>query len=518
MHLAHHRGGPRRHWSCLRLSLVLLSVLACVITLLMAWWSNEDLPALPITQVVESEESLNLRLPQHAPDSSRTTPTLREVVSRSGPPLVQRLMNPAAARHGAASSGSRNQTVTRQCISDDLYRLCYNRGSDTCRWVVPNTCGFDGNVADVLKDPAFANKTIVFRGDSTLRDMFSEFAGDCCKGRQIAFDAATYRRAIDVVKQQSLTATVEAATSGFGTGFGLPFVTGESGAKKKETRTGNETSVLVVRSIAGADLGKADANWEHRNLIIRTGLRQQSPTNEAEGGSGYLRTMFHFDYDFAHLAEPPVPTSQAQFGGEKSAGADSASPSMLVLPGNMTSTPLKEQQRILDDFSSIVVGLSNHVDAAVVSLGIYEARWFAQNNFTEIEMMKYITGDPNTTRPRGVDVVDTILHGVCDVLGAKAGIFYAPTLECRALRKSKGASRKGASWCSRASFLLRQMNAYIAAELSARPSSCPVYAIPAFLCYGNHWVCTNDGMHGRKTSHYIRSKTQLLRLALQKIL
>jgi hypothetical protein len=348
----------------------------------------------------------------------------------------------------------KNFSYIRACITTDLHRLCYNRGSDTCRWVVPNSCGFSG---EPVKQSLFDGRTILFRGDSTLRDIFSEFTGLCC-GRQIAFDAESYERAL------ALGITD-------GVGVGVP-----DGSLAAEPR---------------AEVGKADANWEARNLIVR----MSSATNGSSRRK-FQRALFHFDYHFLHLLEPPVPRNNSIMRLWNASGAE-----------NLASD--------LDLFNQFIVGKNIAVDVAVMSVGIYEARFFAQNNFTEAQVLKAIS-----RMTTGSSIVDLIVKGVCHVLRASAGIFYAPTLECRALRKSKGASRKGASWCSRASFLLRQMNAFIAAGLANRSAvakECPVYFIPAFLCYGNHWVCTNDGMHGRKTSHYVRSKTHLLRQALRVI-
>jgi hypothetical protein len=94
--------------------------------------------------------------------------------------LSDELISPASiAEHRSLPMGalSSARLHARKCIGEML-PTCNNRGLDRCQW--RNTsCGF-GPVQHSLFDSLFGNKTIVFHGDSTLRELFSAWSYYCC--------------------------------------------------------------------------------------------------------------------------------------------------------------------------------------------------------------------------------------------------------------------------------------------------------------------------------------------------
>ena len=350
--------------------------------------------------------------------------------------------------NNAADNCFSNNVSVFRCVAHQLLQNCYNRGSDTCRWL-PSGCGFSGAA---VSPTVFRGRTICFRGDSTLRDLYSFW-----------------------VSKSHL------ANSGF-------------------------ADERVVT--------KTETNWERRGMVYRS-----LPVGTEEGR---MHLLFHFDYLGSHLKEFPL-TFEQRHRWESSAPKESLAPRIAMDPAMWSYNASRHSYGAFREAVRAITG-SERIDIAVFMLGIYEARWYAERNASESEYLAMLEKR---------DFVGSIIHGACTTLRSRYAIFYAPTLECRALRLSKGARRKGAAWCSRASLLLRSGNQFIRKALEKRaaemhPSAvekgassggckerCPVYFIPAFLCHGNHQMCTIDGMHGRRTSHYIYSKAHLLMEAIR---
>lgn len=73
----------------------------------------------------------------------------------------------------ASASSSWSNVQEAVCMHALYPHCCNNRGGDRCNWIRPNPCGFGSNVN---LTEALANKTVVFRGDSTLRELFTMFS------------------------------------------------------------------------------------------------------------------------------------------------------------------------------------------------------------------------------------------------------------------------------------------------------------------------------------------------------
>lgn len=68
-------------------------------------------------------------------------------------------------------------TLSKRCV-DTLWSHCNSGGADKCRWK-SSACNFNNN--DCLNlTGLFPNRTLVFRGDSTLREQFSVWSFYCC--------------------------------------------------------------------------------------------------------------------------------------------------------------------------------------------------------------------------------------------------------------------------------------------------------------------------------------------------
>ena len=76
-----------------------------------------------------------------------------------------------------AAYGTESLRHVRKCIAEIL-PTCNNHGLDRCQWR-PSTCGF-GQVNNTQFANVFANKAVVFHGDSTLRELFSAWSYYCC--------------------------------------------------------------------------------------------------------------------------------------------------------------------------------------------------------------------------------------------------------------------------------------------------------------------------------------------------
>ena len=76
-----------------------------------------------------------------------------------------------------AGYGTESLRHVRKCIAEIL-PTCNNHGLDRCQWR-PSTCGF-GQVNNTQFANVFANKAVVFHGDSTLRELFSAWSYYCC--------------------------------------------------------------------------------------------------------------------------------------------------------------------------------------------------------------------------------------------------------------------------------------------------------------------------------------------------
>lgn len=202
---------------------------------------------------------------------------------------------------------------------------------------------------------------------------------------------------------------------------------------------------------------KRDANWTFRSLT-----RRYEPSADWDA-------YYKFDYEFRHLIEP------------------------------------------------LQLETSNKVDVAVVSVGMYNAK-----NYTNASKNTSIDYDIEDI-PR--TMVPLLVKGICDSLNASAGIVIGQTVECKAMRKTNSAAvKRNSKICKKTFENLRLINGWIETFLNNRSEcetrKCPIYFIPPLHCFGNsgQFPCTADGVHARKGSNYLRTKTLMLAQSLDLVL
>ena len=363
----------------------------------------------------------------------------------------------------AATAGARRATAAA-CLSH-VYADCRNRGADRCQWPTePGPCGFDGRPLEDAA-PVLANRTVVFRGDSTLRELFSHTLRGCCPG------------ATGVLKLQAnwtyrtLSHRRNPAT---GADFWFQFdytyehllesLSGLGGGDEPASGAGEPPGAAPRRvDVAVVSVGIYDA----RNLAQDDNVTEAAVARNATAVRRIAdvvrrgvceRLGARVGFFVAPMLECRAMRRQ-KHARRKGAGTCSRSWVLLKLLNAALEREFAAWHRDADGFPATTV--APHVDAL----------WRAV--FDRDAKRRHAGRAP----PVG------------DAAAPSAGDDPPP------LTKRAGGDGGGGG---------------------QRP--CSVFYLPHFQCAPPNWMCTSDGMHGRITTRFTHSRAQILLHALRTVL